>query len=107
MFIQFVSAAVLLAGFVSANPTLAKRDNCACGFKDSNGNVWVSSGPPSHDLFYDSEHNLQRESIISDFTAAAGALAAVNQDFGIQTWGAQHDSIYMQNSAANVFQYQG
>lgn len=67
-----------------------KRDtSCACGYQDSNGNVW-------------------REAIISTFTQSEGALAAVNQDWVIatdnqpQTVGPQ---IAIQYTTANVVQY--
>ncbi|KAF9267474.1 concanavalin A-like lectin/glucanase [Marasmius fiardii PR-910] len=47
-------------------PVVTHAQTCKCGYKDSNGNVW-------------------REAIISTFTQAAGALAAVNADWIIST----------------------
>ncbi|TFK47024.1 concanavalin A-like lectin/glucanase [Heliocybe sulcata] len=82
--------ASLLALFIGASASPAKlgrrADSCACGYQDSNGNLW-------------------RESVVSDFTSDAGALSVLSNDWDVETWGAQHTSVYMQNVAANVYNY--
>ncbi|KAK7048429.1 concanavalin a-like lectin glucanase [Favolaschia claudopus] len=80
-----LKALVILAA--SASQVLAQ--NCACGYKDNSGHVW-------------------REAIVSDFTQASGALAAVNAnwivatDFENQPTGTAN----IQYTSANVFQFQ-
>ncbi|TFK47022.1 concanavalin A-like lectin/glucanase [Heliocybe sulcata] len=86
--VGFLSLLTFLVG-ASASPAarLEKRaDSCACGYQDSNGNLW-------------------RESIISDFTSDAGALSVLSNDWNIETWGEQHKYVYMQNVAGNVYNY--
>ncbi|KAJ7675747.1 concanavalin A-like lectin/glucanase domain-containing protein [Mycena polygramma] len=80
-----LNAAVLFA--VSVTQVLAQ--SCACGYKDSAGHVW-------------------REAIISTFTQASGALAAVNADWIVAT---DHEdqptgTAAIQYTSANVFEYQ-
>jgi len=69
--------------------TRVQAQSCACGYEDSNGNVW-------------------REAIVSTFTQDAGALAAVDADWiiaadlEIQSTGTAN----IQYTTANVYQYQ-
>ncbi|KZT29564.1 glycoside hydrolase family 16 protein [Neolentinus lepideus HHB14362 ss-1] len=65
----------------------ATTTSCACGYRDSNGNLW-------------------RESVTSDFTSSAGAMSVLSKDWYVETWGTQKKYQYMQCSASNVFQYQ-
>ncbi|KAK1226591.1 hypothetical protein PQX77_010431 [Marasmius sp. AFHP31] len=74
---------------VALAPGLAFAQNCQCGYRDSNGNVW-------------------REAIVSTFTQAAGALAAVNANWIISTDTQPQKApatANIQYTAANVFQH--
>ncbi|KAJ7505216.1 concanavalin A-like lectin/glucanase domain-containing protein [Mycena galericulata] len=66
-----------------------QAQSCACGYEDSNGHVWG-------------------QSILSTFTQAAGALAAVNQDWIIATDEENQStgSANIQYVSANVMEYQ-
>ncbi|KAJ6585061.1 concanavalin A-like lectin/glucanase domain-containing protein [Mycena capillaripes] len=84
MTFTLLNAVVLLA--MSATHALAQ--SCACGYKDSNGHVW-------------------REAIVSTFTQAAGALAAVDADWIVATDPEdQPTGIAIQYETANVFEHQ-
>ncbi|KAJ7935725.1 concanavalin A-like lectin/glucanase domain-containing protein [Mycena leptocephala] len=61
---SFALLKTLIGLFLVSTQVLAQ--SCACGYKDSNGHVW-------------------REAIVSTFTQAAGALAAVNADWMVAT----------------------
>ncbi|KAJ7672749.1 concanavalin A-like lectin/glucanase domain-containing protein [Mycena rosella] len=82
-------AALVALLFASSTQVLAQ--NCACGYKDSNGHVW-------------------REAIVSTFTQASGALAAINANWAIAT-DLEADqpptsTASIQYVTANVFEYQ-
>ncbi|KAJ7175932.1 concanavalin A-like lectin/glucanase domain-containing protein [Mycena filopes] len=75
---------------ILAFSTQALAQSCPCGYKDSNGHLW-------------------RESIISTFTQAAGALAAVDANWLVAT-DLESDqpptaTASIQYTTANVFQF--
>ncbi|KZT29563.1 glycoside hydrolase family 16 protein [Neolentinus lepideus HHB14362 ss-1] len=73
--VHFLSLLTLLVGASASPANLDKRQgSCACGYTDSNGNLW-------------------RESVVSDFTASAGALSVLRNDWYVETWGAQHTAM--------------
>ncbi|KAJ7459924.1 concanavalin A-like lectin/glucanase domain-containing protein [Mycena latifolia] len=81
-----------LTAFVTlalASSTQVLAQNCACGYKDSNGHVW-------------------REAIVSTFTQEAGALAAVDADWIIATDFEEQPTgtADIQYVTANVMEYQ-
>ncbi|KAG8695715.1 hypothetical protein FRC11_001273, partial [Ceratobasidium sp. 423] len=83
---------LLLVPFVvtaaSAATLVERQSTCACGYKDSTGAIW-------------------RESIVSDFTAAAGAEAVLSQSFEKFEYEEPHpDSPYDMNyNGNNVYAY--
>ncbi|KAF8143528.1 hypothetical protein K438DRAFT_2109273 [Mycena galopus ATCC 62051] len=84
------SFALLYTVVLFSVSTLQVLGSCACGYKDSNGNLW-------------------RESIVSTFTQDAGALAAVNADWIIATDLEVQSSpatANIQYVTANVYEYQ-
>ncbi|KAF8158865.1 concanavalin A-like lectin/glucanase domain-containing protein [Mycena galopus ATCC 62051] len=78
--------------FLAVSTTQVVAQNCACGYQDSNDNVW-------------------RESIVSDFTQPAGALAVVNKDWMVAADYERQDTgtstADIQYIVENVFDYQG
>ncbi|KAF7319397.1 Concanavalin A-like lectin/glucanase [Mycena chlorophos] len=76
-----------LLPFVLSLTGVARAASCPCGYKDSNGNVW-------------------REAIQSDFTQASGALAAVNANWIVSTDLEEQSPLHIQYTASNVFEYQ-
>ncbi|KAJ7761599.1 concanavalin A-like lectin/glucanase domain-containing protein [Mycena maculata] len=81
---------VLLNALVAlfAFGTRVQAQSCACGYQDSNGNVWG-------------------QAIVSTFTQDAGAPAALDGDWIIATdLEDQTTGINIQYTAANVFEYQ-
>ncbi|KAF8143269.1 concanavalin A-like lectin/glucanase domain-containing protein [Mycena galopus ATCC 62051] len=84
------SFALLYTVVLFSVSTLQVLGSCACGYEDSNGNLW-------------------RESIVSTFTQDAGALAAVNADWIIATDLEVQSSpatANIQYVTANVYEYQ-
>ncbi|KAJ7366933.1 concanavalin A-like lectin/glucanase domain-containing protein [Mycena albidolilacea] len=85
---SFILLKALILCTVSATQVLGQ--SCPCGYKDSSGHVW-------------------REAIVSTFTQAAGALAAVNADWIIATdfeGQGGTSTADIQYVTANVFQHQ-
>ncbi|KAL0580105.1 hypothetical protein V5O48_001881 [Marasmius crinis-equi] len=75
--------------FAALTPIFVLSQSCPCGYKDSSGNVW-------------------REAVISTFTDAGGALAAVNANWMISTDTNPQPSPATANieyTAANVMQH--
>lgn len=85
--LAFLTLSAATAGL--ANPCPRAVASCPCGYRDSNGNIW-------------------RETIVSDFTQAAGALAALQNNWIISTDNQPQTvgpKIAIQYATANVMQY--
>ncbi|KAJ6559116.1 hypothetical protein DFH09DRAFT_1161961 [Mycena vulgaris] len=77
-----------LVALLLSSSTQVLAQSCACGYKDSNGQVW-------------------REAIVSDFTQASGALAAVDADWIVAAdLQEQPTGISIQYATANVLEHQ-
>ncbi|KAJ6559114.1 concanavalin A-like lectin/glucanase domain-containing protein [Mycena vulgaris] len=78
-----------LVALLLSSSTQVLAQSCACGYKDSNGHVW-------------------REAIVSTFTQASGALAAVNADWIVAADLEKQPTgtASIQYATANVIQYQ-
>ncbi|KAG7088476.1 hypothetical protein E1B28_012465 [Marasmius oreades] len=87
--LQLMACTTLLLGALALVPALTVAQNCQCGYKDSNGNVW-------------------REAIISTFTQPEGALSAVQANWMISSYNNPQTApatASIQYLSANVMQY--
>ncbi|KIK63495.1 glycoside hydrolase family 16 protein [Collybiopsis luxurians FD-317 M1] len=87
LFRRFILAATFI-GTIKAAAT-SKRASCACGYVDDQGHVW-------------------REAITTDFTQAAGAIAALGNDWIVATDNEPQSgtaTANIQYTSANVFQH--